>query len=67
MTTLWFSEQGATSNCPTVARVRPLERGRTKTVPLLLWDSTTPSVEGMLVRVWRNRSQPHGLKAGLAS
>lgn len=35
MTTLWFSEQGATSNCPTVARVRPLEGGRTKTIPQL--------------------------------
>ncbi len=67
MTTLWFSEQGATSNCPTVARVQPLERGRTKTVPLLLLDSQTPSVEGMLVRVWKDRSRPHGLKAGLAS
>lgn len=36
MTTPQRSEQDATSNCPTVARVRPLERGWTKTIPQLL-------------------------------
>jgi len=39
MTTPQRSEQGATSNCPTVARVRPLEGGWTKTIPQLLVNS----------------------------
>jgi len=67
MTTPQRSEQGATSNCPTVARVRPLEGGWTKTIPQLLV-VRSPSPEWMMVRVsGLRRGRVHELKAGLVA